>query len=995
MNLHLKRASAQLCLLVAALAFSGGAPTLCAQDDELPSARADAAFDEAIEEGRDRVVLKLAEERLARNPKDAATLGRVVDAAMNIGEFTRAKSAAEARLALEPRSSEARVAFLRILRRRGELGLVASVAAPWLKSEAPVPMDRAAFDLGVAAVAALALTDQGLDKEAEAAFDAMVEESQRVVIKDAGALAALAEAYLFFGGRQGVDNAEKILIEAQEAKPADATIALRLARLYWDHKFLPGDAVEETKAALKARPNYADALQYQAAVLREWTNAENAGNRSAAALVWCLDVNGDHADALADTATRMLSDMQLDQARKLLAQAQQSEPRNLRVLSLQAAADYLAGDRAAADRGFAAILGLDPTYGECRRILASILNERRRWPECLDQVRAAAEIDPKSPRIWDDVARYSLFLAQTPSGLLALEKANEFDAYNQPWRRNMELVLDTMQRRYVAVETERFLVRVPIAEKELLKRFYGPFFDRSFDLLTAKYGFVPDGAREAAGRVTVEMFDDASDFSARTFGYVYPGFLGVCFGPLVTLNGPKALPAAMNSWARTFHHEFAHSITVGLAKGRMPRWLTEGLSTYEEIAFEQSWTRGMDRELFDALATDDLCRTGDFDVHFRGPRVIFAYFQSGLVAEMLVRRFGMPKVVDLLKAYGDDLNTEAAFQRAFGTSPAGIDKLFREETKARFADFKIQPRFNSSVLGKLDAARRSRPDDADVLVRRTIALVQNGRTADAESALAECDKKSIVDDRLDWLRAMLALKTGAIDRAESLRAALAGRGFVDFSLAYGLGQAALKAGRNDEAEARFREAVAAFPTYGGDPAGGPEAASPRVLLVKLLRGSGRTDEAMELIVEHLKHRSEDLELRKDLIAWRLSRGEKADARRLLDLHVLIDARDPKILLDRGALQLEAGDAEGAFDSADLAIEAVKTLKDGQMTRADAHVLAAKALLKVGRASEARDRLRAALEEAPAHPEAKRLEGEAAAAVDSRPTDGPEEKGLKK
>lgn len=995
MTLILKCASAHLCTLVVSFALAAAAASARAQDEELRSSRQDDAFEEAIEEGRDRVVLRMAEERLARNPKDAATLGRVADAAMNIGDLSRARTAAETRLALEPASSEARVTYLRILRRRGELELVASVAAPWLKPVDPAPEDRPSFEFGAAAIAALALTDQGRDAEAESIFDAMVEESKRVVVKDVGALAALAEAYLFFGGKQGVKLAEATLIEAQKAKPADATISLRLARLYLDHMFLHGDAVEETKAALKARPNYADALQFQAAVLREWTTAEDASGRSAEALFWCLDVNGDHADALADMATRKLSDMQLDGARKLLAQALKSEPRNLRVLSLQAAADYLANARAEAERGFAAVLALDPTYGECRRLLASILNERRRWPECLEQVQAAAKIDPKSPKIWDDVARYSLFLAQTPTGLAALERANEFDAYNQPWRRNMELVLDTMQRRYVAVETERFLVRVPDGEKGLLKRFYGPFFDRSFDLLTAKYGYVPDGAREAAGRVTVEMFDNSSDFSARTFGYVYPGFLGVCFGPLVTLNGPKALPADVNSWARTFHHEFAHSITVGLAKGRMPRWLTEGLSTYEEIAFDPSWTRGMDRDLFDALATDDLCRTGDFDVHFRGPRVIFAYFQAGLVAEMLVRRFGMPKVVDLLKAYGDDLNTEAAFQRALGVSPAGVDKLFRDETAARFASFKLQPRFNPAQLEKLDAARKARPDDADVLVRRTIALVQNGRTADAESALAECGKKGIVDDRLDWLRAMLALKSGGVDRAEELRKTLADRGFVDFSLSYGLAQAALKARRNKEAEARLREAIAAFPTYGGDPAGGPEATSPRVLLAKLLRADGRVDEAMDVVAEQLKYRSEDLELRKDLIAWRLGRGEKAEARKLLDFHVLIDARDPKVHLDRGALQLDGGDAEGALTSAELALDALEKKKDAQTARGDARVLAAEALLKLGRAEEARGKLRAALAEAPSHAAAKRLEEEAAAAVDSRPADGPEEKGNKR
>jgi tetratricopeptide (TPR) repeat protein len=559
----------------------------------------------------------------------------------------------------------------------------------------------------------------------------------------------------------------------------------------------------------------------------------------------------------------------------------------------------------------------------------------------------------------------------------------------------MELVLDTMRRRYVGVETERFLVRVSEREKPALRRFYGPYFDLSYDLLTKKYGYVPEGSTEAAGRVTIEMFDDSSDFSARTFGYVYPGFLGVCFGPLVTLNGPRALPANVNSWFRTFHHEFAHSITVGLAKGRMPRWLTEGLSTYEEFSFEPSWTRGLDRELYDAWATDDLCRVADFDRHFRGERVVFAYFQAGEVAAMLVRRFGMERIVALLRAYGDDLGTAAAFRKALGISPEDVDRLFREETATRFANVKADPRYSAEATERLDAAWRKNRNDRETAVRRTLALAGRRRFADAEAALAECVRQGIDDVRLERLRAMNLFRSGKVAEAEAARAALEAKDATEFALEYAAATAALKAKKLEAAEARLRSAIAAFPSYPGDQQGGPEGVAPRLLLFKLLKERGRKDEAMAVAEEHLRFRSEDLEIRKEVVAWRLSREEKAAARRHLDLHVLIDARDPAVHADRARLQLEAGEFDGALASAETALLVVEGDDDAVATRADLRVQAAEALLALGRAEEARTMLRVALGEAPSHAAAKRLFEKAEAAVE-RPASSPiEEKGRAK
>jgi hypothetical protein len=99
--------------------------------------------------------------------------------------------------------------------------------------------------------------------------------------------------------------------------------------------------------------------------------------------------------------------------------------------------------------------------------------------------------------------------------------------------------------------------------------------EESLTALETKWGF------KSEVPVFVSIFDKQVDFATRTIGL--PGFpaLGACFGRVVTLDSPRALPAGAFGWRATEHHELAHVITLQLSKGRVPRWLTEGISVYE------------------------------------------------------------------------------------------------------------------------------------------------------------------------------------------------------------------------------------------------------------------------------------------------------------------------------------------------------------------------------------------------------------------------------
>jgi hypothetical protein len=145
---------------------------------------------------------------------------------------------------------------------------------------------------------------------------------------------------------------------------------------------------------------------------------------------------------------------------------------------------------------------------------------------------------------------------------------------------------------YVTKSFEDFTLKMP-------KRDWPIYGERALTLLrdaktilTAKYGL------ELKRPVLVEFFGAQQDFAIRTFGALGgQGMLGVCFGTVVTMNSPGSLAHGRNNWESTLWHEFCHVITLTVTKNRMPRWLSEGISVYEEKPARSSLGHADGRDL--------------------------------------------------------------------------------------------------------------------------------------------------------------------------------------------------------------------------------------------------------------------------------------------------------------------------------------------------------------------------------------------------------------
>ncbi len=97
------------------------------------------------------------------------------------------------------------------------------------------------------------------------------------------------------------------------------------------------------------------------------------------------------------------------------------------------------------------------------------------------------------------------------------------------------------------------------------------------------------------GPILIEIFPVHDDFAVRNLGL--PGLigaLGACFGRVVSIDSPHARQPGTFSWQATLWHELAHVITLQMSNQRVPRWLTEGISVYEEGRARPEWGRDME-----------------------------------------------------------------------------------------------------------------------------------------------------------------------------------------------------------------------------------------------------------------------------------------------------------------------------------------------------------------------------------------------------------------
>ena len=237
-----------------------------------------------------------------------------------------------------------------------------------------------------------------------------------------------------------------------------------------------------------------------------------------------------------------------------------------------------------------------------------------------------------------------------------------------------------------------------------------PLAKEAFAALSKRYGFTPKGP------ILIEMFPKHDDFAVRTLGLPgMVGALGACFGRVVTLDSPKARPPGEFHWGETLWHELAHVMTLQMSKNRVPRWLTEGASVWEERNARPEWGRESDFTFLQALKAGKSLKLEALNDGFSDPKTInLAYYQASLVVQHIVETYGESGFHKLLQAYGEGLTDELALKEALGVGwpqlQTSFDALIARDGRAPAAallDRRAAPALQRRP--RRDVARRPAP----------------------------------------------------------------------------------------------------------------------------------------------------------------------------------------------------------------------------------------------------------------------------------------------
>ncbi len=639
------------------------------------------------------------------------------------------------------------------------------------------------------------------------------------------------------------EQANSLFRDAAALVGDDPALQIAWGDLFLDKQNQP-EAVRSFRAALMGdRRNpapfvgLARAFQDQnGSVARELIGralALNASYVPAYVLLAELELDEDHRDAAAEAVTRALA----------------VNPASLEALSLKGAMAFVEDRTVDFDAAVGQVLAINPHYGEVYRVAASVAARHYRFDAAVDLVRKAIALDPSNTRAYADLGTDLLRTGDEPGARAALDRAFREDPYDVV-SYNLLGLLDSLES-FRTVHDDLITLRLHPDEAAVLGEHALPLAHEALTALAARYHVTPRGP------ILVEIFPRHDDFAVRNVGL--PGMigaLGACFGRVVTLDSPRARPPGTFSWQAALWHELAHVVTLQLSDNRIPRWLTEGISVYEEERARPEWRRNMDLEFADALDHGSTLPLSNLNRGFMdGSTIGMAYYEASLLVEYLVATYGQPALETFVRAFAGGVETDQAMQRAYAVTLDGIEPAFDTWLHARFdAIIKARQAPEDVVLSSRmprdeleDLARqypgyfdlqmrlgevRSAAGDArgayaawkaaarllptatgDGSPRARIAelALQRGDTAEAIEALE--GTLAVDGANVDAARQLAALLDGAGEhrRAVQAWARVAGLDPFDATASAVLGRQALDANDGRQATRWFRAALAAGP----------------------------------------------------------------------------------------------------------------------------------------------------------------------------------------
>lgn len=401
---------------------------------------------------------------------------------------------------------------------------------------------------------------------------------------------------------------------------------------------------------------------------------------------------------------------------------------------------------------------------EVDHAIGKALSRAYRFSEGAQYQREALALDPKHQRAKLQLVHDLMRLGETDEAWKLAAQIRESDAYNTQ-AHNLGLLEREMSGFHTQTEPD-FILRLPKRDWEVYGTRALEILREARQVLSAKYGL-----NLALMKPTrVEFFPTQQDFAIRTFGSLGgQGLLGVCFGTVITMNSPGSLAAGRNNWESTLWHEYCHVVTLSATHNRMPRWLSEGISVYEESRRDPAWGMPMTAD-WRARILDEKeppVPLSRLSTAFMSPKdgdaLMFAYFQSAMAVQYLIEKHGQQKFQALLAELAAGTRINSALEKAMGRTDL-LDTAFQKElvraanAYAPEADF--DPPARDELKGASPNALRdylnSHPNNLSALKRLYSALMEAKdwqAAADTADRIHKLEPNATGADSALWLKA--------------------------------------------------------------------------------------------------------------------------------------------------------------------------------------------------------------------------------------------------
>lgn len=468
---------------------------------------------------------------------------------------------------------------------------------------------------------------------------------------------AVIGRYLLDRGADARQVLEEIYDRARESSPDSAALYLAAADLALAKQDLRVAAAELARARELA-PDEPDILWRVARA-----HASSDAEAFRAALDAALEINPRHVESLLLLVDGAIDREAYEEADELLQRILDVCPDRPEAHAYRAVLAHLRGDEAGEAVARAAALGAWSTNPEVDHLIGRKLSQKYRFAEGAVCQRRALAFDPLYLPAKMQLCQDLLRLGEEEAGWRLASEVFAADAYSV-LAHNLATLRDHLQG-FRTLEAEGLVLRMDADEAAVYGGRALALLRSARESLCARYDVELDRP------VVVEIFPEQKDFAVRTFGIPgVAGFLGVCFGAVITANSPASRGEQPSSWEAVLWHEFCHVVTLAKTRNRMPRWLSEGISVWEERRRDPTWGQSMTLRYARMVEEGDFAPLSRLSAAFLQPpsplHLQFAYFESALAVEFIVERKGFEALLGILDDLGEGTAIGEALTRRVG-----------------------------------------------------------------------------------------------------------------------------------------------------------------------------------------------------------------------------------------------------------------------------------------------------------------------------------------